>query len=217
MKITIISFLILAMIMPQFKCIGSEYLFTKLDGALSNNSQNLYRLHQVFYPPGRIQTGTVYVRIRRCDFTVRNITNTTINYYASPAFTKCTSIKYYDCVTQMLYCARIRDKDNNDYYSIEFSLSDNEVLDSHSRLSNFITEYADFFQYIDYISFELFNYMTFLKLNSNNFYESQVHYGDTSNNIEISLSIDELHEMPSEYEVIKELTYVLEWVSAFQQ
>ena len=213
MKITILSFLILAMIMPQFKCIGSEYLFTKLDGALSNNSQNLYRLHQVFYPSGRIQTGTVYVHIRGCDFTVGNITTTINNYYESPAFIKCTSIKY-DCVTQMLYCARIRDQDN-DYYSLEFSLSDNEVLDSHSRLSNFITKYNYFFQYIDYISFELLNYMTFLQLKSNDFYESQVDYGDT-NNIGISLSIDELHEMPSEHEVIKELTYVLEWVSAFQ-
>ena len=103
----------------------------------------------------------MYVYISGCDFTVRNITNATI-IDESPAFIKCTSINNDFCVTQMLYCAHIRDQDN-DFYSVKFSLSDNEVLDSHSRLLNFITEYTDYFQYIDYISFELLNYYDIFK------------------------------------------------------
>ena len=193
-KITMISCLILAMIMPQFKCIDSEYLFTILDSALLNNSQNLYRLHQVFYPADRIQTDTVYLFIDGgCGFTVRNITDLDTANSWSPAFIECR------CETQS-YCA---------HYSIEFSLSVNEVLDSYSRLLNFITKFNynyNIFQYIDYVSFELLSSLTLIQLSS---MEPQ----QGGNYIEISLSIDELYEMPSESEVIEELPFVLEWVS----
>ena len=171
--------IILGIIIPHICC--NKALFDALDKALRNDS-NLYELHRILYP-GSFQVSSTVLMVEA--FTVGNITDLNV-YGGTPGFIRCD----YD-----LYCFNMK----NDI--LEFRLSVNTESNSHSRLLSFINDNQLYLEFIDYVSYKLFSFLTLSQLESR--------YSEGS----INLAIDELQEMPDYDGVVADLESVLGWVS----
>ena len=191
---TILIILVILLLISQ-SCIthgddyGDDYdynpkLYEAFKEALTSNEANLIRLQSHFYPSNGNSMTSAAIAINSCDFTVKNISGN--NYYSGAyAFEKCSDD---------LYCFA---------GNISYKLSKDASSSSKEMLKQHVSELVNLLKTFDYISVAFFDSVTYSKLAS----------PKRNSDIQLTLSIQELHTMPSFEEVYATLPLLLSWVS----
>lgn len=137
-----------------------EAIFKALERALTSKSSNLLKLYTLLYPPDYIQTNTVSVVIRPCNFTVGSITHPEyVESESRPAFWNCSSCGINYVQNSPQYCLNTPKLIMKGDQMIQLFLYDESESNSHSQLVNFISSrYLSVYVMMnEYVSFALLN------------------------------------------------------------
>lgn len=175
-------------------------LRSKLEEALLRDTNNLYKLQSLLFPP-QLHYGTVNLMV---DLSIQRIIDD-----EQPC----------SCPAPFVY--------SNESSWYEWPYGNGNLVfqlfvdtDLHTRLKVFITSDAVKSMMVlqDYVMFKLFNYLTFELKEGESYHDDSLCFCDEGldpDNVDtINLTIYELKEMPQDhYVVIKEVSYLLSWVS----
>ena len=191
------TIILVVLLLISWSCITHGYynptLYEAFKKALISNENNLIQLQSHFYPSSGNSGTSATIAINSCDFTVKNISLTYTENNNDQAFLKCSQI---GCRTLELdpYC----------YGSdISYILSKDVSSSSQEMLKQHVSGLVDLLETYDYISVIFFDNVTYSKLAS----------PKGNSDIQLSLSIPELHTMPMSEEVGATLSLLLSWVS----
>ncbi len=165
-------------------------LFDALQLALINDSTNLYRLQEMFYPQGEVSPDTV-------EFTSIVTVNTILfpnnNYcYYYPRAFKNSSNHYVRNITAT---------------SIDrFSISNDAFSNFQAKLTAYVNSIKMILEGLEYISYHLIMTITNIKLSSSSNRHSYYQY-------ELNLEVDKLEVIPCEDDYVEAMSSVLSWVS----
>ncbi len=163
-----------------------QQLFDILQFALINDSTNLYKLQEMFYPPGEVSPDTV---VFNSTVTVNTISNPN-NYNCDPAFQNISN--HY-----------VRDPG---YYIDQFSVSNDALSSSQAKLTVYINSIKETIEWLEDVSYYLI--VTIVNIQLNPYSSSTSGHEHT-----LHLKVDKLEVMPCEDEYIKVMNSVLSWVS----
>ena len=187
-----IVLVILLLISQSYITHADDYnptLYKAFKEALISNEANLIRLQSHFYPSNGYSKTSATIDVNTWDFTVKNISGNYSGASIFRAFEKCSDDLY--CFAENISYRLSQDASS--------SSKENLMLKQHvSVLLNFLI-------FLDCISVIFFESVTHSKL------ARPIGNSD----IPLSLSIPELHTMPSEFEVITTLSLLLSWVSLY--
>ena len=194
------TIILVVLLLISLNCIthGDDYdynptLYQAFKKALISNESNLIRLQSHFYPSSGNSRTSATIAVTPCDFTVKNISLTENNIQA---FEKCSQFSCSTMDHDDLYCFA---------WNVSYRLSKDASSSSRDMLKHHVSELVDLLEMFDYISVAYFDSLTYSKLAS----------PKGNSDILLSLSIPELHTMPSFDEVDATLSLLLSWVSLF--
>ncbi len=168
-----------------------QQLFDALQLALINNSTNLYKLQEMFYPPGEVSPDTV----------VFNST-VTVNTISNP--------DNYSCDQDSFQFPAFKNVSNHyvrfDSFIDHFSVSNDALSSSQAKLTFYINSIEETIEWLEYISYFLIVAIVNIQLSP---------YSSSTSGHEhtLHLKVDKLEVMPCEHEYIKVMNSVLSWVS----
>ena len=185
--------LILGLIVSAAYCQETdEVLLRTLEVAFIR--ENLVNLQRVFYPLHDVQPKHVTLQVNSCDFTVKKIN---FPVQENQAFINCSDY----CRNDDVLCSA--------YAMAAYGLFTFEEGNSHADLSNYISScgFIDSLVLFDKLSLILFESLTLVKFSRSSFYDT-----DQGPTLNITLSIETLSALPSEFDIYEALGMLFSWV-----
>ena len=188
-----------------------HYLIQAFEDALRNDSSNLVKLQNIFYPPRSSPANTAVVTIEG-GIIVNNIRKN-----SSESVEQCTNLDLHDydnCTrAAFVYDSGTYRLDIESDIDINFLLTDDVNANSYSKLLSYISSgsIVPLLAMFDYVSLNLLNTLTFTPLLSTSISPDKFPYSSH----DINLDINDLDVMPSYADAVDALMSVLSWVCMY--